>query len=214
MANPLAWGLETAQKIGIKTLGSGKMLMKKLGSEVTEETAESISKEIGQEVGEKLRAVDLKQEARRNTSKAYKKGYKSGVKEARNPTPPAAAAIEEPVTSWTYRQRVVDGKEVFEKVQTGKGWDKATTVDGREYVDARRATHSKTAEFEYSASPSSDNLPAVIAEENSKSGAGWWSGIGQFVEDHPGIAAAIAGGTGVAGGALLFGGSSEDGDDY
>lgn len=54
------------------------------------------------------------------------------------------------------------------------------------------------------------NDAADIAEEIAETGAGDFSGIGEFVHAHPFIAAGIAGGIGVAGGAILF----DDDDDY
>ena len=56
------------------------------------------------------------------------------------------------------------------------------------------------------------NFIGPIAQEMAESGAGWWSGLGEMVQDHPYIAAGIAGGVGVLGGGLLFGG--DDDDDY
>lgn len=100
--------------------------------------------------------------------------------------------ISEPVTSYDYRQRIVNGKEVFEKRPTGAGDSAWASIDDvTEYRDARRNSHSNTAEFTYSSAETTGNLPAVIAQENCESGAGWWDGI-------PGWAklggAAVAGG--------------------
>lgn len=47
------------------------------------------------------------------------------------------------------------------------------------------------------------------AAVNAESGAGFWSGLGEMVSDHPYIAAGIAGGVGVGGGLLL----GDDDDD-
>ena len=51
--------------------------------------------------------------------------------------------------------------------------------------------------------------PMTISQEMAESGAGFWSGLGEMVQKHPYIAAGIAGGVGVAGGALLFGDDDE-----
>ena len=47
------------------------------------------------------------------------------------------------------------------------------------------------------------------AQEVIETDAGFWSGLGETIHEHPYIAASIAGGIGVAGGALLF----DDDDD-
>lgn len=184
MANLLSWGSELVQKAGVKASGKAKMAWKTLGGKATKETAEK----IGKETGEKLASIDAKQSARRETAKAYK----NAVKEARHPTERAAAAIETPTTSYDYRQRIDNGKEVFERRPTGSSDSSWASVDTREYRDARRNSHSNTAEFTYeSPGSSSNNLPSVIAQENAESGAGFWDGI-------PGWAkmggAAVAGG--------------------
>lgn len=51
--------------------------------------------------------------------------------------------------------------------------------------------------------------PMPVAKEMAESGAGFWSGLGDTIQNHPYIAASIAGGIGMAGGALL-----SDDDDY
>lgn len=82
MANPLAWGLETAQKMGAKAAGKGKMVWKTLGGKATKETAEA----VGKETGEKLAAIDAKQAARREVADTYNKT----VREARHGSGEAA----------------------------------------------------------------------------------------------------------------------------
>ena len=44
-----------------------------------------------------------------------------------------------------------------------------------------------------------------VAEEAAESGAGFWSGVKEWADDNTLLAAGIAGGVGIAGGALLFG---------
>lgn len=46
--------------------------------------------------------------------------------------------------------------------------------------------------------------PMPIAQEMAESGAGWWSGLGEMIEEYPFIAAGIAGGTGVIAGGILL----------
>lgn len=157
--------------------------------------------------------------AAKHTIKGMGKGFKSVGQMRRRflgETAEAAVkqgspkAIVDPVTKFDYRQRVVDGKEVFERRPNGADDSAWGIVDTDEYKNARRSSHSKTAEFTYESTASSSDLPAVIADENAKSGAGFWSGLGGMIQDHPYVAAGIAGGVGVAGGALLF----DDDDDY
>lgn len=186
MANVLAYAMETIQKIGVTASGKGKMMKRKLGR--IDNIEKEVAERIGRETGEKLRNIDLKQTARRENARKYK--------EARNPTPAAAAAIEEPVTSYNYRQTMVDGKETYQRKPVGADDSTYSNIDVREYRDARKNSHSKTAEFIYeSPSGSSDNLPAVIADEISKSGAGFWDGIPGWVKGVGiGTAGIIAGG--------------------
>ena len=49
-----------------------------------------------------------------------------------------------------------------------------------------------------------------IAQDMSGAGAGWWSGLGEMAQQHPYIAAGIAGGVGLVGGGLLFGDDDDD----
>lgn len=55
-----------------------------------------------------------------------------------------------------------------------------------------------------------ENEALEQAAMNAESGAGFWSGLGEMAQEHPYIAAGIAGGVGVAGGALLFGGDDDE----
>lgn len=75
MANPIAWGIETARKVGTKAAGKGKMMWKTIGGGMSDDVAE----QIGRETGEKLASIDASQAARRNTNKIYN----STIKEAR-----------------------------------------------------------------------------------------------------------------------------------
>lgn len=87
---------------------------------------------------------------------------------------------------------------------------KRTTIDsgtyGRhrgEYIASQRA---KNPNYDPNSNYSWNfGIEEQIAQEAAESGAGFWSGLGEMVSDHPYIAAGIAGGVGVAGGALLFG---------
>lgn len=197
MANLLSWGVELAQKAGVKIAGKSKMAWKTLGGKATKEVAE----QIGKETGEKLAAIDAKQAARRETARAYK----TSLNEARRPSsskateainnPGNSPKIDSPVTSYDYRQRIVDGKEVFEKRPTGasdSAW--ASIDDVREYRDARRNSHSKTSEFTYTSHETTGNLPAVItAQETAQAQAaeGIWDGIPEWAKM---TGAAVAGG--------------------
>lgn len=75
---------------------------------------------------------------------------------------------------------------------------KPETIEESEFLDAR----GKYAQEQYEAGRLLDF---------EKSGPADYAGIG-FVQNHPGVAAAIAGGVGLAGGALLLG--NDDDDEY
>ena len=154
---------------------------------------------VGRKVGNAQKGIeDIVQHAVKQ-DEIYKaaKNEERKIKKARKPSERATEAINqqrinEPITSYDYRQRIVNGKEVFEKRPTGAGDSAWASIDDvTEYRDARRNSHSNTAEFTYSSAETTGNLPAVIAQENCESGAGWWDGI-------PGWAklggAAVAGG--------------------
>lgn len=118
MANILAWGAETLQKMGTKAAGKGKMVWKTLGGQATKETAEA----IGKETGEKLAAIDAKQAARREVASAYK----SSIKEARHGSGEAA-------------------QEALEKgVKSKDGTIRFTGTDGRTYSRTQNPSWSET----------------------------------------------------------------------
>lgn len=98
-------------------------------------------------------------------------------------------------TSFTYDNasyRIQDG--AYQRKTSGGNWE---NISSKEYGHQRGGFIG-------------ENQALEQAAINAESGAGFWSGLGDMVQDHPYIAAGIAGGVGVAGGALLF----DDDDDY
>lgn len=181
--------------IGKAVVGAGGTVLKSGAKFLGDDAVEA----LGRGVGKAQKGLDDIVQAAVKQDEIYKtaKNEARGIKKARKPSERATEAINqqrisEPITSYDYRQRIVNGKEVFEKRPTGAGDSAWASIDDvTEYRDARRNSHSNTAEFTYSSAETTGNLPAVIAQENCESGAGWWDGI-------PGWAklggAAVAGG--------------------
>lgn len=119
------------------------------------------------------------------------------IKEARKPqngSSPAAEAINNPKTGYVYRQRVVDGQEIFERKPMGAPDTEFQSINMKDYADAKRSVHAKTSEFNVEL-----DLPSVIDKECS-----FWDGIPQWAK-YGGIA--VAGGIA---GAVIFGGDDDD----
>lgn len=107
------------------------------------------------------------------------------------------------------RTKGKNGYEYFREID-----GKRTSIDsgtyGRhrgEYIASQRA---KNPNYDPSTNYSWNfGIEEEIAKEAAESGAGFWSGLGDMIQEHPYIAAGIASGAGVAVGGLLF----DDDDD-
>lgn len=169
---------------------------------------------VGKKVGELQKGVDdivgkaVKQDeiykAAKNKARGIKEASTKGSSDVVNEAISKNSKPVAPTTSYDYRNRVVDGTEVFERRPTGGNDSSWVSVDGAEYGQARRNSHSKTSEFSYTATETTGNLPAVIAEQNASGKLSeTWDGLPDWAKY---TGTAVAGGIA---GAVLFGGDND-----
>lgn len=147
-------------------------------------------KATGQGISSGVKAAGkLKTKILGEAAEAATKSGDDIVKAARNPVKNYRENTSFVFDGASYRKQ----GDVYQRKIKGGDWE---SVSSKEYGHSRASFIGENAALEQAAI-------------NAESGAGFWSGLGGMIQDHPYIAAGIAGGVGVAGGALLF-----DDDDY
>ena len=203
------------------------MVFKTLGKS-TDEAVEIIANE-GRRQGAKAGAKAYKQSIK-NVSKTAKKeamenAYNRGVKEA---TAPKAASGNSDIyfrnADGVEYRRITNPNYAGGKRKSNGGQynqflyqqrdagGKFTSISGKQFGAAKQA-YGGAGYASYDdmllGGNSQIQEAAEVAQEAAESGAGWWSGLGEMAQEHPYVAAGIAGGVGLAGGALLFGGDDD-----
>ena len=174
---------------GFKTnLKVSKIL--KEGAENTAENAEKAAKEIGKEVGEKVG----KRRTATQTERNAKQAYKQTIKEARKDS---GDVVDEAINTHTHTKRQVEGSKKNSEVSY-------SNKDGKYYRQVGTQKPIELTSDQYKMHLNGQD--AELAAQLSESADAWSIGdIANWASENQGLALAIAGGTGVAGGALLFG---------
>lgn len=160
----------------------------KEGGEEVAENASKAAKEVGEEVGEKV----SKRHTVTQTEKNAKKVYKDTVKEARKDSGNIA---DEAINTHTQRQVAGSKKnsDVTYSQKDGKYYRQVGTQKPIELTSEQYKMHL-------------NGQDAELAAQLSESADAWSFGdIANWASENQGLAMGIAVGTGVAGGALLFG---------
>lgn len=160
----------------------------KEGGEEVAENAQKAAKEIGEEVSEKVG----KRRATTQTERKAQQAYKQSVKEARKDS---GDVVDEAINTHTKRQ--VNGSKKNSDVTYSQ-------KDGKYYRQVGTQKPIELTSEQYNMHINGQD--AELAAQLSETADAWNFGdIVNWASENQGLALAIAGGTGVAGGALLFG---------
>ena len=194
--------IRTLGGIGKAVIGAGGAVLKGGARLFGNEAVEAVGRGVGKLQG----GIDNIVQSAVKQDEIYKAAQKEarGVKEATQNTSEAAEEAVSRTANVTYSR---DGDKYYRQVEGGK----RTEIDSKTYGQANRtriatdrANTPSHAGYNNSNYSSTFTMEEEIASEMAESGAGFWSGLGEMVSDHPYVAASIAGGTGLLAGGLLF----------
>lgn len=183
--------------IGKGVIGTGGAVLKGGAKVFGDDAVEA----LGRGVGSLQKNIDDVVEYAVKQDQIYKEARNQarGIKEATKQTGEAAkdAVVRKPVNN--YRKNTSFSYDGYTyRMQDGTYQRKAKNADAWENISSKEYGKTRGKFI-------GENEALEQAAINAESGAGFWSGLGEMVQDHPYIAAGIASGVGVAGGALLFG---------
>ena len=198
------------------------MVFKTLGKSTDEaiEIMAEAGEKAGAKAGKKMYKQSVKNVSKTAKKEAMQEAYSRGLKEA---TIPKAAGTNTDIyfknadgveyrritnPNYNGKRKSNGGQYNQYYYQQREAGGTYTNISGKQFGEARQSYGGiGYASYDDMLLGSRNQIQEAteVAKEAAESGAGFWSGIGEFAQEHPYIAAGIAGGVGVAGGALLFG---------